>query len=71
MRIQVRIPKVKPDVYPIVERSPYTGCGGRRFKEHGQQAETKPMRDLNDAAVESYRYECLTCGRTFGCIPKG
>lgn len=71
MRIQVRIPKVKADVYPEIQVCPYEGCGGEHFKAHGQRAETKPIRDLNVQAVESYRYECLKCGRTFRVYPAG
>jgi transposase-like protein len=71
MRIQVRIPKVKPDVYREIQVCPYEGCGGQCFKEHGQRAEAKPTRDLNYAAVESFRYQCLKCGRTFRVYPEG
>jgi transposase-like protein len=71
MRIQVRIPKVKPDEYPEIQVCPYDGCGGECFKAYGQQAEPKPTRDLTYKLVDSYRYECLKCGRTFRVYPTG
>jgi hypothetical protein len=71
MRIQVRIPKVKPEVYPSMDRCPYAGCGGQEFTAHGNGAESKPVRDLNYRAVDSFRYTCLRCGRTFRVYPEG
>ncbi len=71
MRIQVQMPKVKPDVAPEIQVCPYEGRGGAHFKAHGQRAETKPVGDLNYQTVEHFRYECLRCGRTFQVYPAG
>lgn len=70
MRIQVRLPKVKPDEYEIPETCPH-GCGGTYFQPHGQQGHIKPLRDPQHSEVTVYRYRCVDCGRTFRVYPKG
>ena len=71
MRIQVRLPKVEPDVYGYPEECPYEGCGGQFFKQHGVQGEEKAIRDLNYDQVKSFRYHCLRCDRSFRVYPQG
>jgi hypothetical protein len=44
MRIEVRLPKVEPEVYAESKECPK--CGGRQFKSHGVQGEQKRIRDL-------------------------
>jgi transposase-like protein len=70
MRIRVQIPQVNPNEYREPKRCPY-GCGGQHFKRHGVKGEQKSVRDLRQAAVTSYRQECLRCGRTFRVYPQG
>ncbi len=70
MRIQVRLPKVKPDEYELPETCPH-GCGGTYFRQHGQQGQQKQLRDPQYDQVTVYRYRCLECGRTFRVYPQG
>ncbi len=70
MRIQVRLPQVKPDVCEMPETCPY-GCGGTYFRPHGQQGQCKQLRDPQYAEVTVYRHQCVKCGRTFRVYPQG
>lgn len=71
MRIEVRLPRVDPGETSSPEECPYEGCDGHFFKPHGVKGEEKPIRDLNQEQVKSYRYRCLKCGRTFRVYPRG
>ena len=71
MRIQVRLPKIQPNEFPLPEQCPYEACSGNTFKPHGRQGETKAVRDTNHEEVTSHRYKCTTCGRTFRVYPTG
>jgi transposase-like protein len=70
MRLKVRFPKVEPQSYQLPETCPY-GCGGQHYRRHGTKGEAKPLRDMGHAAVVSYRYACVRCGRTFRVYPQG
>ncbi len=70
MRIRVTLPKVVPDVYDLPETCPH-GCGGQHYKPHGQQGESKPLRDPTYHEVRSYRWECVRCQRDFRVYPCG
>jgi transposase-like protein len=70
MRIQVKLPRVEPDVYEMPETCPY-GCGSQHYKPHGVQGEEKPLRDPQYRAVQSHRYRCVRCGRSFRVYPRG
>ena len=70
MRLRVRLPKVQPDKYVLPDTCPYD-CGGDRYERHGLKGEPKPLRDIRYDKVVSYRYECLSCGRTFRVYPAG
>lgn len=70
MRLQVRLPQVKPEVYTMPESCPY-GCGGRHYRSHGIKGERKAVRDIGYDEVICYRYECVRCGRTFRVYPEG
>lgn len=70
MRIRVNLPKVEPNVYEKPDTCPY-GCGGQYFKPHGVQGELKPLRDPYYAEVQSYRYTCVHCERSFRIYPRG
>ena len=69
MRIEVRLPKVEPDVYAKLKECPK--CGGRHFKPHGVPGERKAIRDLGYEAVKSYRQRCLRCGYKMRVYPRG
>ena len=70
MRIQVRLPKVKPDEYELPATCPH-GCGGRYFRPHGQKGHRKQIRDPQYSEVTAYRYQCVACARTFRVYPLG
>lgn len=69
MRIEVRLPKIEPEVY--VESKECPKCGGRHFKFHGVQGEQKVIRDLGYEKVKSFRQKCLRCGRRIRVYPRG
>jgi ribosomal protein S27AE len=69
MRIQVHLPRVRPEVYQEIKACPY--CGGEHFKAHGQHGYRKKIRDVDHEAVSSQRLKCLRCGRTFRRYPQG
>lgn len=71
MRIRVRLPKVEPSVYSYPDKCPYEGCSGHYFKPHGLKGEPKAIRDPDHEQVQSFRHECLRCGRTFRVYPQG
>jgi transposase-like protein len=71
MRIQVRLPKVVPDRYAEPQECPKEGCDGQHFKRHSVKAEKKAIRDLSHQEVESFRWRCLKCKRTFRVYPQG
>lgn len=70
MRIQVRLPQVKPNEYEMPEECPH-GCGGKYFRPHGRKGQPKRLRDPKYDQVLVYRYQCVACGRTFRVYPKG
>jgi len=70
MRLQVRLPKVEPDVYDMPETCPY-GCGGHHYQRHGVKGAPKAIRDLGYDEVVARRYRCVRCGRTFRVYPRG
>ena len=69
MRIEVRLPRVEPEVYSEPKECPK--CGGRHFKPHGVQGEQKTIRDLGYEEVKSFRQKCLRCGYTMRVYPRG
>ena len=71
MRIQVRLPKIRPDDYKVPEQCLYEGCPGNTFKPHGRKGEAKAVRDIDHEEVKAHRYGCTTCGRTFRVYPAG
>ncbi len=68
MRIEVRFPVVKPEVYQEVGRCPK--CGGEEFTRYGQK-ERKALRDPQYEEVESQRYQCKRCGYRKRVYPVG
>ncbi len=71
MRIQVRLPKIQPNKFEMLEHCPYEGCSDDTFKPHGRQGEAKAVRDIHHEQVTSHRYRCTACGRTFRVYPTG
>ncbi len=69
MRIEVRLPKVEPEVYREVGVCPK--CGGTAFRRYGQKGERKVIRDLRYEEVESQRYQCERCGYRKRVYPVG
>lgn len=68
MRIKVRLPQIKLDVYATPKCSE---CGGEQFKQHGVKGEQKAIRDLKHEEVKSLRQKCLRCGHTMRVYPLG
>ena len=64
MRLQMRLPEVKPGEYEEPTQCPYEGCEGEYFKVHQQNCR-KPVVDTAHEEVNAKRYECLRCERTF------
>jgi transposase-like protein len=71
MRIEVRLPQVMPEVYEELGECPKEGCDGRHFKPHSLKGEKKAIRDLLYQEVESFRWRCLKCKRTFRVYRQG
>jgi len=69
MRIEVRLPRVEPEVYNEPKECPK--CGGQHFKPHGVQGEQKRIRDLGYKQVKSFRQRCLRCGYRMRVYPRG
>ncbi len=69
MRIEVRLPEVKPGVYQEVGMCPK--CGGRAFRRYGKKGERKVIRDLQHEEVQSQRYQCEQCGYRKRVYPVG
>lgn len=77
MHLSVRLPQVEPDSIQRpatcalrVGKRKQRRCGGQHFKLQ-QVACDKPLRDLRHSQVQSQRYRCLTCQRTFGVYAHG
>ena len=71
MRISVRLPRVEPNKYEKPTRCPYSGCEGQHCGPHGVKGEQKVLRDLRHEEVQSFRWRCLRCKRTFRVYPLG
>jgi hypothetical protein len=69
MRLELRVPAVKPDEISVPTACPHGHCGGRHFRLH--QVVAKSVRDTLVAQVSARRYQCLRCRRTFRVYPTG
>ena len=69
MRLQLILPRVRPEEIEIPAVCPYKGCGGKHFRHH--QEVDKPLQDRRYDSVTVQRYECLRCQRTFRVYPEG
>ena len=69
MRLELRLPMVKPDEINPPRVCTYTECGGQHLRLH--QVVVKPVRDTVFQQVLAHRYRCLRCQRTFRVYPTG
>jgi hypothetical protein len=69
MRLELRLPVVKPEEIRLPTVCGYPACGGQHLQLH--QVVVKPVRDTVFEQVLAHRYRCLRCGRTFRVYPTG
>ncbi len=69
MRLHVILPQIAPTEITPPSTCPYQDCQGAQFRFH--QKVTKPLKDAVYEEVTAFRYQCLTCGRTFRVYPQG
>jgi len=69
MRLNLRLPEVKPEHFELTKRCPSAGCKGKRF--YPRQKVIKNVVDAKYKQVEAWRYQCAECGCTFRVYPKG
>jgi len=69
MRLHVILPQIAPTEITPPSTCPYQDCQGAQFRFH--QKVTKPLKDTVYEEVTAFRYQCLTCGRTFRVYPQG
>jgi transposase-like protein len=69
MRLNLRLPEVKPDHFVIPAHCPTPGCKGKRF--YPRQKVKKKVVDAKYKQVEAWRYQCGECGHTFRIYPQG
>ncbi|MCI0608222.1 MAG: hypothetical protein L0Z71_04070 [Anaerolineae bacterium] len=69
MRLNLRLPEVKPDHIVIPKHCPTAGCNGKRF--YPRQKVKKKVVDAKYKQVEAWRYQCGACEHTFRVYPQG
>ena len=69
MRLELILPRVKPDEFKQHLVCPHGGCEGRHFEHH--QEVDKPLKDTGYQVVSAHRFRCLRCSRTFRVYPVG
>jgi len=69
MRLHLILPRVDPAKMPQPLTCRYADCQGKHLRLH--QRVSKPLRDTVHREVTAYRYQCLSCGRTFRAYPAG
>lgn len=69
MRLNLRLPEVKPDHFVVPRQCPTAGCKGQRF--YPRQKVKKKVVDAKYNQVEAWRYQCGECGGTFRVYPQG
>jgi transposase-like protein len=69
MRLNLRLPEVKPEHFELSKRCPSAGCKGKRF--YPRQKVKKNVVDAKYKQVEAWRYQCAECGCTFRVYPQG
>jgi transposase-like protein len=69
MRLNLRLPEVKPDQFVVPKQCPKAGCKGQHF--YPRQKVKKKVVDAKHKQVEVWRYQCGKCGHTFRVYPQG
>jgi hypothetical protein len=69
MRLNLRLPEVKPDQFVLPKQCPTAGCKGQRFL--WRQKVKKNVVDAKYKQVEVWRCQCEKCGCTFRVYPQG
>jgi len=69
MRLNLRLPEVKPDHFVVPRHCPTPGCNGQCF--YPRQKVKKQVVDAKYKQVEAWRYQCGACGHTFRVYPQG
>ena len=69
MRLNLILPKVKPNEYEYPKKCPREGCHGMRFIP--RQEVIKKIVDAQHPEVKAWRCECVKCGHVFRVYPKG
>lgn len=69
MRLNLRLPEVKPDQFVVPRCCPKAGCKGKQF--YPRQKVKKKVVDAKYKQVEVWRYQCGKCGHTFRVYPRG
>jgi hypothetical protein len=69
MRLNLRLPEVKPEQFTYPKKCPTSGCKGKRF--YPRQKVKKKVVDAKYKQVEAWRYQCGECGHTFRVYPQG
>lgn len=69
MALHLILPQFEAGSIVPPSHCPRRDCRGKMLRLHQQVV--KPVRDSPDRSVVAYRYQCLTCGRTFRVYPHG
>jgi transposase-like protein len=69
MRLNLRLPEVKPEHIVRPKRCCMAGCKGQHF--YPRQKVKKHVVDAKYKEVEAWRYQCSKCGHTFRVYPQG
>lgn len=69
MRLNLRLPEVKPDQFALPKQCPTAGCKGQHFI--WRQKVKKNVVDTRYKQVEAWRCQCGQCGCTFRVYPQG
>jgi transposase-like protein/ribosomal protein S27AE len=69
MRLNLRLPEVKPEHFVLPTHCPTAGCKGKRF--YPRQKVKKKVVDAKHKQVDAWRYQCGKCGHTFRVYPQG
>jgi hypothetical protein len=69
MRLSLVLTNIELEKPAPPTRCPYDDCQSTQLRLH--QEVVKPLRDTRYQQVTAYRYQCLTCKRTFRVYPSG
>ncbi len=68
-RLSLTLPQMDVQKPAVPTRCPYDDCQSTNLRLH--QEVVKPLRDTRYQQVIAYRYQCMTCKRTFRVYPPG